>query len=252
MKQLWILFKKDYLDLFRTMKFLVIGIIFIIFTIGSPILAYITPELLNSLDANITIVMPEATMVDSYIQLAGNISQIGALTIIIALGGSIASERKKGLYNNLRNNGVKTSNFILSKVLVHIITVTIIFAISYAGFAITNYILFGEAFLDNSLIAAGAIYANLIFVICLANLFSAFVKSPMMGIILTIVAVLLLPILNLFNFAKYLPLYYNHVMSAEIFTDSSIANFAYTNFAITIGICMLMIIASIKFCRSRN
>ena len=248
MRQLWILFKKDCLELFRTKKFLIITIVFVLFAASSPILAYITPELLSSLSPNADLDIPVATTIDSYVELVGSLSQIGMLTIAIALGGSIASERKKGLYNNLLNNGVKTRNFVLSKTLAQIIIVTVVYLISLIAFGIVNNIIFGEIIVDNYIVSLLALYIHLIFIVCLGNLFSCIAKSPALGIILTIVALIMLPILNLFNFGKYFPNYLVNI-AAQVFTDTTIMDVAYTNFAISIGLSIIIIMAAIKLCR---
>ena len=251
MRQFWILAKKDTMELLRTKKVLIIAIAFFLFALVSPILAEITPQLLNSLDSNITIDVPDATIVDSYAQFIGNITQISLWVMIIAISGLIVNERRKGLYNNLLNNGVKPRNFILSKVLTQIGMVTDIFIISCLLFSIVNIVIFNQALITHSILSFITVYVYLIFVICLTNFFGAFAKSTAITAMLTIGLTLLLALFELFRFGRYLP---NHLImiSSGVLTDNSFLDIAYWNIAITLALSIILVLASIKVCKIKN
>ena len=83
MKQFGILLNKDLLELYRTKKVLIILSIFAIMALLSPVLTYMTPELLSALGDEFQITLPEMTIIDSYLQLASNINQICMLVLVM-------------------------------------------------------------------------------------------------------------------------------------------------------------------------
>jgi len=252
MKQFIILFRKDLTELYRTKKILIIAAIFIIFALLSPILAKMTPELLKSIGNEVMqINIPDATIADSYGQFIKNIGQLGLFTLIIALGGLVVNERRKGLYTNLNNNGVKKHNFILSKVKSQILIFTMIYAVSAVLFSAYIYVIINQFAIAYSFLSFLSLYVYLVFVICLVNLFSTISKSTVMSILLGIATVLAISIFDLFTFGKYLPNYLATIAS-NIFSDTSCLNYVYQNIGITLAISVILAIASIKMCSNKE
>jgi len=251
MKQYIILLKKDFMELYRTKKILIIAFIFILFALASPILAKMTPELLKSMGDNIQIIMPEATIVDSYVQFISNISQICSFAMIIVFGGLIVKERKSGQYNILQNNGVTKKNFVLSKITTQILVVTIIYIISCLMFCFYNYVLFDAFLVKYSILSLTAIYIYLLFVISLINFYSVLAKSNIMSIVLSFSTIILIALFDMFEFGKYLP---NYLLSigANIFNDQIYLEFACKNILITLLLSAFMICISIKLCKNKD
>jgi len=252
MKQFIILLKKDLLELYRTKKILIIGFIFIIFALLSPLMAKMTPELLKYAGNEVVqINMPDATILDSYGQFVKNISQLGLFTLIIALGGIIVNERKKGLYTNLINNSVKKYNFILSKVISQILIFTGIYAVSALLFSTYNYVIFNQFIIEYSFLSFVSLYIYLVFIICLVNLFSAISKSTIMSILLGIATALAISFFDIFKFGKYLPNYLVSI-SSSILNNTSGLNYVYKNIGITLLISIILVAASIKLCSNKE
>jgi len=250
MRQFIILLKKDLLELYRTKKILIVGIVFILFALASPILAKITPDLLGSI-TEFEIEIPEATIVDSYDQLAQNFTQLGLFTIVIAFGGLIVNERKKGLYNTLLNNGVKKSNFILAKITAQIGVVLGIYLISCLLFSVYNYVLFGSFLVEYSILSFLSLFLFLIFVISIVNFFGSFIKSTILSIILSFSTAILMIVFELFRFGRYLP---NHLVniSINIFKDQTSLNYAYITIINTILISLVLFGLSIMLCKNKE
>jgi len=250
MKQLFILMRKDFMELYRTKKILIIACVFIIFALASPLLAYIMPDLFVSIGDTV-IELPDATIYDSYEVLVQNINQIFTLAIIIAFGGLIASEKKKGLYNILINNGVKRWNFITSKLKTQVSVVTAIFIISMLLFSLYNYVLFDSFFVTNSLMSFFALYVYLLFVIMLANFFSILFKSSLTSIFLAFATIMLIALFELVSFGRYLP---NHLLNLSLGIINDPSNFSY--FWITVGTTFIIIFVlyflTIKLCRNKD
>ena len=251
MKQFIILFKKDLMELYRTKRILIISLIFIMFALLSPVIAKMTPELLGSMGNQIQISIPDATVADSYGQFVKNMGQIGLFTLIIALGGSIVNERKKGLYTNLINNGVKKHNFILSKVISQVLIMTVIYVVSALLFSTYNYVIFNQFTIAYSFLSFLLLYIYLVFVICMITFFSAISKSSVMSVMLGIVTVLGISIFDLFKFGKYMPNYLATAAS-DIFSNNECLNYIYQNIGITLLLSVILVSAAIKLCNNKE
>jgi len=108
--------KKEWLENFRTYRIYILGIVFLLLGIMNPVIAFVTPELLGSMDlGGIVIEMPEPTALDSWAQFFGNISLIGMLALIVSYCGIMANEISRGTLVNLLTKGMKRHVVILSK-----------------------------------------------------------------------------------------------------------------------------------------
>ena len=251
MRQFSVLLRKDFLELLRTKRILIVGIIFVVFALSSPLLAKLTPELLRSLGDQVQIIMPDATTVDSYGQFVSNVSQICVWALIVAFGGLIVRERKSGMFNNLLNNGVSRSVFVLSKVTAQLLVVSLIYVVSCLLFSFYNQVLFGEFWLADSLLSFVMMYVFLVFAISFINLFSVISKSFIMSMVLSFFMTIVIALFDLFEFGRYLP---NHLisMSVTIFNNPSVMDYVWPNIGITLGMSLVIVFVSIKLCRSRE
>ena len=251
MKQYLILLKKDFMELYRTKKILIIAIIFIMFAMVSPIIASVAPELFKSLGGDIAINLPVPTIVDSYTQFVKNIAQICCFTLIIVFGGLIVKEKRLGLFNNLLNNRVHKRNFVLSKISAQYITVTIIYVLSCLAFSLYNYILFDAFFAEYSFVSFLAIYVYLLFVISFVNFYSVISKSNVVSIVLSFSTILLISLFDLFKFGKYLPNYLLNI-AVNVFGDKTCLDYIWQNILIALFLSVLMILLSIKLCKNKD
>jgi len=251
MSQFSILLKKDLMELVRTKRLLIIAIIFVVFALSSPLLAKLMPELLKMLEDTIQIIVPDATIVDSYAQFAKNISQICLYGLIAVFGGLIVVERRSGMYNNLLNNGVKRHNFVLSKVTAQLLVMTGVYVVSCLLFCIYNQVLFGEFWPYDSLLSFTALYVFLVFMICLINLFSVLCKSVVMAIVFGFLATIVIALPDLFTWGKYLP---NHLISVSMlaFGDPVVIEYAWKTILIALGLSGVVVSASVLLCKSKD
>lgn len=249
MKQLKILLYKDWLELLRTKKIIVIGCVFIFFAILSPVSAKMLPEIIKAV-STVTLDIPKPTIYDSYAQFIKNIGQIGVYVMIIALGGLIANEKKNGMYINLKMNGVHTSNFILSKLVIQILVIGAIYITCIALFALYNLILFKQAFASPSLLAFLGFFLYIIFVLCIITFFGSITKSSMSTIMLSFVVTFILMLFDLFAFGKYLP---NYLLSASLLVlkDTTYIDIIIINSLITLSLSLLLVFMSIRLYRNK-
>jgi ABC-2 type transport system permease protein len=82
------LLKKEIKEQWRTYRLVVVGGIFLIFGISTPLMLKYLPEILELAGEGLTIEMPPPTAAQSLAEYAGTIGQVGALiAVLVAMGG---------------------------------------------------------------------------------------------------------------------------------------------------------------------
>ncbi|WP_262316532.1 ABC transporter permease [Lacticaseibacillus parakribbianus] len=115
MKATWFFLRKEGLVHWRRGRFLLIGLVFLLFALESPLVARLTPQLLKSMGNGIQITLPAPTSVDSWTQFYKNIDQLGIFLFAIVWSGSIAAEVKSGTLVNLVTKGLPRYAVVLAK-----------------------------------------------------------------------------------------------------------------------------------------
>jgi len=247
-----VLLKKDFLELWRTKKILALAIVFVLFGFMSPVMANLMPLLFENMDmGGLEFTIPEPTILDSYAQLQGNLVQMVAWIMMGIFGGLIVSERLKGQYTNLRNNGVQSRHFILAKVVSQIILVTACYVLAVLAFSLYNFILFDAFFIPGSLVFFTGFYVLLLFFIALITLYGTLLKSAVAVTISAIVTTLLLDIFNFWAWGRFLPSGVSR-LSAEILMDTTVRSDLFQGMAVTIGISLLLIALSVRLCGNKE
>jgi hypothetical protein len=91
-----VLLKKEITEQWRTGRLPVVGVIFLLFGLASPVLAKYTPDIVKLAASSIDIHVPTPTIKDAVDQLIKNLNQIGVLTAILLAMGSVAGEKESG------------------------------------------------------------------------------------------------------------------------------------------------------------
>ncbi len=154
MNELLVLIKKDFLELWRSRKIMILLFLFLFVAISSPIFAKLTPMLLKSLSATpgLTIQLPDPTFMDAIDQFVKNISQIAMLVLVFVVSGAIVDEKNRKNLEILLTKPVSRTKFVLSKFLSYFSAIGTIFLVSsvvfyyytattFNGFNIANFTL---------------------------------------------------------------------------------------------------------------
>lgn len=253
MNKLGCLLKKDLTSIIRSKRFLILLIVLIGFAIISPVSAKIVGELIKLLGdemQELTALLGGATVVDSYVQLNGNLAEMLIFILIIMFAGSIIKEKTKGTYLTLKMNGVSKREFILSHILSQIITVTITYIISLIFFIITTLILFGAAFPSNWLYSLFSLYLFIIFFVILINFISNFSKSNTQSMILNFSIYFGILMLNIFGKIKY---FFPFSLTDNVISvlDSKITLNNNISLITTILWCFIMVVILMMFTREK-
>lgn len=250
MSVLAILMKKDARELIRSKKALILGIIFILFGLTSSLLAYYTPELIKSLGGTMQVQMPKPTILDSYDQLTKNFSGLVTYILIVIFSGEIANERMRGQLTTLMNNNVRKAQFIASKVITQVIFTALAFVVAVCAFAFYNAILFNKALAEHSVLSLATLLVYLFFIIALVNFFGSFAKNTAVTMVASFVVTIFIAVFNLFKFGKYMPNYLI-TLSVNVIRGHNIMNAVQTIW-VTVGLTLVLIIASLIICRNKD
>ncbi len=95
---LFIAFRKEWLELIRSYRLLVVAIVLVFFGLTSPLLAKLTPEIVTLIPggAEISKVIPAPTVWDAIAQYVKNMGQFSIILALLLTMGAIAQEKDKG------------------------------------------------------------------------------------------------------------------------------------------------------------
>ncbi|MFW6256584.1 MAG: ABC transporter permease [Bacillota bacterium] len=202
-----VFFKKDLWEIIKTYRIYVIPAIFIFFGLLSPIVAYLLPDLLESMAGEVKVELPTPTWREAFQQYFDNLSQIGILAVIFSLMGVISDERKKGITQLVFYRPVSRITYVYAKFLAYSLLLMVSIGISYVACLYNTWILFPRVSIYYTLFAVFNFLIFTLFIGAITISASAVVSSNALAggigfgsyILLTI-----LPSLHSF-FAEYSP-----------------------------------------------
>lgn len=133
--------KKEFLEMSRTYKLLIMGIIFCILGLMNPLTAKFTPDLLAAMmPAGMTIELGDPSVMDSWMQFFKNVPQIGLIVAAVLFSGILGSEMSRGTLINLLTKGLSRNTVVLAKFTAWGILWTCSYAVSFLiSLLYTNY-----------------------------------------------------------------------------------------------------------------
>ncbi len=137
--------RKELLQQWRTRRVLVVGAVFILFGLFSPLLAYFTPQLLSGLEGAeiLAELIPTPTAVDAIGQYLKNLSQFGFIIAVLLGMGAVAGERERGTAALILSKPLPRWAFILSKFTAQTVVYVGGFLIAGLGAYFYTVVLFG-------------------------------------------------------------------------------------------------------------
>jgi len=111
------LLRKELLEQWRTRRALVVGVVFILFGLTSPLLARFTADLLRSVPGaeQFSGLVPEPKTADAVTQYVKNLTQFGFIIAILLGMGAIAAERERGTAAMTLSKPIPRWAFVLAK-----------------------------------------------------------------------------------------------------------------------------------------
>ena len=109
--------RKELTEQWRTKRVLVVGAVFLLFGLGSPLLARFTPELIGSIEGaeQFAGLIPTPTTADALSQYIKNLTQFGFILAVLLGMGAVAGEKEKGTAAMILSKPLPRWAFVLSK-----------------------------------------------------------------------------------------------------------------------------------------
>ena len=135
-----VLFAKEIAEQVRTLRLVVLAIVFFSFGILSPLSARYLPDLIHALGSDqlgIVITIPTPTLGDAVDQLLKNVSQFGILAAILLSMGAVATEKERGTAAFVLSKPASRAAFLTAKIAA--IALDLFLAVAAAGIAGYGY-----------------------------------------------------------------------------------------------------------------
>lgn len=176
------LFKKEWLEIARTKKMLVLVIIFLFVAISSPILAKLIPTIFKNLSVQgISITIPDPTWRDAIDQFVKNISQIAMIVIVFIFAGAVAEEKNKKTLEILLTKPVSRTSLITAKFGSAFASTILIYSTTSMLFYSYTASLFGTFSLTDFILMASLILLYLLQVIAVTLLASTLTSNQIIA-----------------------------------------------------------------------
>jgi ABC-2 type transport system permease protein len=145
---------KELRQLWRTRRLLVMGAIFLVFGMGSPLLAKFTPQMLSSIEGAemFADLIPEPTAGDGMVQYIKNISQFGFILAVMLGMGAVAGEKERGVAALILSKPMPRWAFLTSKFAAQALMYAGGFALAGLGAYYYSWFLFGPLAADSFLL----------------------------------------------------------------------------------------------------
>lgn len=128
----------------RSRRVLIVVAIFLVFGLGSPLIAKYTPQLLSSIEGAelFADLIPEPTTADALNQYIRNLTQFGFLIAILLGMGAVAGEKERGTAPMILSKPLPRWAFVLSKFTAQALVYALGFALAAVGAALYTALLF--------------------------------------------------------------------------------------------------------------
>jgi len=134
---LFVAFRKEWLELIRSYRLLVVAIVLVFFGLTSPLLAKFTPEIITLIPGGTEIskLIPAPTVWDAIAQYVKNMGQFGIILALLLTMGAVAQEKDKGTAAMILVKPLPRGAFLAAKFLAQ----ATMFAVTLAAAGIACY-----------------------------------------------------------------------------------------------------------------
>ena len=123
---------KEIREQLRTYKLVIVGGVFLLFGITTPLMLKYLPQILEMFGGGIDVTVPDLTAAQALAEYAGNIGQLGLLIAVLLMMGSVANEIKHGTVIITLSKPVSKLAFTAAKLIAASLTFVIALALASA------------------------------------------------------------------------------------------------------------------------
>ncbi|MDD5933956.1 MAG: ABC transporter permease subunit [Clostridiales bacterium] len=238
--------KKEFRELTRTYKLLIMGILFFILGLMNPLTAKFTPDLLkNFMPEAIQITITEPVAMDSWSQFYKNVPQMGLIIFAIVFSGMISNELTKGTLVNMLTKGLSRKNVILAK----FTSVGIVWTVSYFFCFAISYLytkFFWSEAVPNLFFSVFCLWIFGFVIIALLLLGGVLLKSSYGSLLITAGVIGILFLINIVpTLMDYNPLMLSSSNTALLRQELQVSDF-FAPLIVSVGMIVVSVIVSIS------
>ena len=138
---------KELLEIRRTWRLWVLPGILLVIGLSSPVLAAITPRLVESMTAgqpDVIIQIPDPVAIDAYLQFVQQLMQIALLALIIVTAAMVSGERRSGTAVLVLTKPVSRPAFLLAKFIAQMLLIAVALVLAALVCWLVTYLIFDE------------------------------------------------------------------------------------------------------------
>jgi ABC-2 type transport system permease protein len=174
-----VLLRKEIVFHIRTYRLLVVGAVFVVTGMGTPLLLHFLPQIIEASGDQMGVVLPTFTPADVVKSYTGSFGQIGLITAVLVSMGLIAGEVAGGTAAMVLSKPVGRGTFVTAKLTAVAVIFLAALVVSALGTYLYTTVLFGNMSAGDFLASNLLIGLYLLDVLALTVMSSAFFKSPM-------------------------------------------------------------------------
>lgn len=212
---------KEYKELVRTNKIIVLPAVLIFIGILSPISAKVMPELVKHLAQGINISINPPTIKDSYIQFLKNLNQMVIIVLLLLNAGMIVDEKSNGSFGLLFSKPISKINFILVKFITRITLILISLSLGSIVFIFYTQILFKGFDIKSFIISMFLFFIYSVAFTSLALFVSVASNSYALATIFSFLGFMIFSLISLFEdkITKFTPVGLSNAQTAILIND---------------------------------
>ncbi|HSF80712.1 MAG TPA: YhfC family glutamic-type intramembrane protease [Anaerolineales bacterium] len=175
----WIAFLKEMRQLWRTKRLLVMVAVFLLFGMGSPLIAKFTPLAFSSIEGMEVFaeMIPEPTAGDALAQYIKNLSQFGFILAVLMAMGVVVGEKERGVAPMIISKPMSRWAFVSSKLAAQALMYLVGFILAGVGAYYYTLFLFGPLALGDYALLNGLMILWLLVFVALSLLGSTLAGS---------------------------------------------------------------------------
>ena len=204
-----VMLRKELLEAWRNQRFLVVGVIFLLLGIISPVGAKYLPELLKALGTGqqgVQVIVPTPTVNDAIAQFLKNVAGTGVFVALLLPMSAIAREKEQGTASFVLTKPVSRQAFLAAKALALFAVLTVGVALATVAAYFYTALLFNPISVGDFLGCAALILLSLLVFASFTFLGSALTQAPLAAVGIGAAAWVVLSLLGILpNVGEYTP-----------------------------------------------
>lgn len=179
--------KKEFMELWRTKRVLILCCAFLFLAFSSPILGRYLAEIIQMTAGDLPIELPPPFWLDSWAQFYSNFNQLGNIVVIVLFMGCISGEKQSGTASLALTKNLSHTSFVMAKFLSHLVVLTGFYILAVFVAQVYTKLLFDTSGNIVDVVLGGVIYyVGLVALLAFITLASSLTKSSLSSVMVAL------------------------------------------------------------------